>query len=683
MNNDKKPKTNIDGLIDQLTGRTTPQSNAKTPSTSPSGNKPAFKKRSPQQKRTPHYAKKPTTVGQPSASKNAGGKPHPARRTGGSPYKKNTFPRVRRPRVAPAPRDKRVATPEELKNKIAHIPALADGNIRVIPICGVEWITTNMTAIEYNNEIIVVDAGFGFPNPDQPGVNYTIPDVTYLEINKHKIKALVITHGHLDHIGAIQHVIEKLGNPPIYSREFGALLIKKRMEEFSWLPELNIITVEKSNEYIKITENLKVKFFGLTHSIPDSTGVIIQTPHGGIISTGDVRVENIDGVPVAEEVEQYKFLKDENIILLTMDSTGIITPGWSPSEQTVRETLDDIIKNTKEGRLFIATFASQVERLISFFESAKRYDKKIVIEGRSMKTNMAIAKQLDLTEFDHVIDPSEAGNYPDNKIVYLVTGGQGERYSFLDRVSRDDHRDVKLRSSDTVVLSSSVVPGNDFSVAQLKDRLFRSSSKIITHADNTVHASGHGKREELKWIHQQIPYKFFMPVHGEHHMLRIHAEMAQKELMVPKENIVVPDNGSIIELRNNGKEMVILKEKSPADIIIVDGTYVGPQHQVVIDDRQTLSENGMFIVVVSMNARTKKLKKSPDIISRGLVYLRGSQDLLNEARILVTQTAEQVAKKSDKLDFDELKKTIAHKVQKFLMQKTAKEPIVIPVVIGF
>jgi ribonuclease J len=560
------------------------------------------------------------------------------------------------------------------------VPPLADGDVRIIPICGVEWIGTNMTAIEYKDEIIVIDAGFGFKNPDTPGINYTVPDVTYLENNKDKIKGLVITHGHMDHIGGIPYVIEKLGMPKIYTREFGAVLIRSKMAEFPRVPKLDIETIDGHTGYVPVGEHLKVKFFGLTHSIPDSTGVIVQTPHGGIMSTGDVRVENTDGVPAKDEVEQYKFFKDENIVLCTMDSTGIVKPGWSASEEQVKKNIDRIIKEAP-GRLIIAAFASQVERLMAFMESAKKHGKKIVIEGRSMKSNLGISKELNLTEFDHVIPVEEMKDYPPNKIVVLITGGQGEKYSGLDRVATGTHRFIKPNKSDTIVLSASVVPGNDYSVAKLKDKLYKGDPKVITYTDNLVHASGHGAREELKWIHSQIPYKFFMPVHGRYYFLKLHAEMAEKELNVPKENIVIPENGSIIELRENGTKIVKLKEKAPAKLTVVDGNYIGPIHDAVMKDRLTLAEEGIFVVVAMINQRTKKLKKSPDIISRGFIYLKENQGLLDEARDLIRKTVENEIKGKKKIDFDPIKEAVSKQVSKFLVRKTDKEPVVIPVIL--
>jgi len=570
----------------------------------------------------------------------------------------------------------------QMQEQISNLPPLGVDDIRVVPVCGVEWITTNMTYVEFRGEIIIIDAGFGFTTPDTPGVDYRIPNTAYLKTRQKDIKGIVITHGHLDHVGGIPYVIEDLGFPPIYTREFGAIFIKKKLEEFPHLKDkVEIIVIDEKREYTQIGKEMKVKFFGLTHSIPDSTGVVIQTPYGGIVSTGDVRVENESGVVLQREIDQYAFFKDENILLMTIDSTGIPKSGWTISEQKVTDTIDGIMSKT-EGRLFISAFSSQVERLMDIMITAKKHGRKVIFEGRSMKNNMAIAQELELTDFSHVIPLSEIDKHPDNQILVLLTGAQGEEFAALNRAARGDHKYIKFRRADTVVLSASVVPGNHYSVAQMKNQLFSGSYNIITYADDHVHASGHGTREELKWIHTQVPYKFVMPIHGEPYMLRMHADMIRKELGVPEENIVIPENGSVIEIRNKGQEIIKLDQKIPAPVTVVDGSYIGMLHKVLMDDRKALASDGMFVMVVSIDVRTGKLKKSPDLISRGFVYLRESKDLLNKTRNLIKRTVESYLKKHKNTDFEVIKELLSDKVTRHLMQHTHKEPLVIPVVLG-
>jgi ribonuclease J len=569
------------------------------------------------------------------------------------------------------------------------IPPLKDGDIRIVPLGGVEEVGRNLTAIEYMGDIIVVDMGIQFTDAETPGVDYILANTKYLEDRKDRIKAVVITHGHLDHIGGIPYLIGRIGNPPIYTREFGALLIKKRQEEFTNLPPLDIRIVDAGDKSIPITEHLKVRFFGLTHSVPDSTGVIIETPHGDIVNTGDVRVENENGVPVDKEIEQYKMFKDRNVLLFTMDSTGIEKPGFSPSEASILKNIDKIVADVP-GRVIIATFASQVERVIEFMNTARRYGKKVFVEGRSMKSNVEIIKHLGLVNVDHVVPIEDLPKYPPNKVMMIATGAQGEEFAALMRMSNNTHKFVKLTTTDTVILSSSIIPGNEQAIAKLKDNLFRHDSKIITYLDSDVHTSGHGKRGELEWVHKQIPYKFFMPVHGHHYMLKMHAELAY-QLGAPRDTIVVPDNGSLIEIRDNGTKLVKLSEKAPAGDVVVEGFSVGDVSEVLIRDRKMLAEDGMFVIIAMVNTKTGRLKKSPDIISRGFIYLRESQDLLSEARHVIKRSIESATVGMsiesatvgmNPINFDYAKNAVNEDISRFLFQKTAKKPIVIPVILG-
>lgn len=553
-------------------------------------------------------------------------------------------------------------------------------NLRIIPLGGVEEIGKNMMVVEYKDDIVVIDAGIQFTDEETPGVDYILPNIKYLEERKHKIRGLVITHGHLDHIGGIPYLIDRLGNPPIYTREFGALLIKKRHEEFPHLPPINLKIIGADDGAITLSKNLKVRFFGLTHSIPDSTGVIIETPFGDIVNTGDVRVDNENGVPNEREFEQYEFFKNRNILLLTMDSTGIERPGFSLSEATVINTIDKIVGDVK-GRILIATFASQVERIIEFIRMAKKYGRKVVVDGRSMKTNVEIIKHLNLIETDHIIPIDDIEKHPPHKIMIIATGAQGEEFAALMRMSNKTHKYIRLNKTDTIILSSSIIPGNEKAITKLKDNLYRHDPKIITYLDSDVHASGHGKRGELEWIHKQIPYKFFMPVHGHHYMLKMHAELAH-QLGKPWENIMIPDNGTIIELADKGEKIGMLKEKAPSDDMMVEGFTIGDMQEVVIRDRKMLAEDGMFVIIATINAKTGKLKKSPDIISRGFVYLRESQELLQQTRLIIKKTVENATVGMNPINFEYVKSQVTDAVSRFLFQKTAKKPIVIPVVLG-
>ena len=600
------------------------------------------------------------------------------RRSGGG---KNSKMSRHAPSLKSTLRQKRTtAQAKRQENTRIPIPPVDPKNIRVVTIGGVEEVGKNMLAIEIGEDIIIIDCGLQFKDATTPGIDYLIPNSTYLEERKDKIKGIFITHGHLDHIGAIPYILGKIGNPPIYSRRFGAIMVQKKMEDFPHLPKPEIKIVD-GDEVIRAGE-IRVETFPISHTIPDSMGLIINTDKGDIVIIEDVRVDNVDGVPTDEEKEHYQRFKDRNVLFLTMDSTSIEKPGFSISENVVVKNVDKIIKET-EGRLIIGTFASQVERILMIIEIADKYGKKIVVEGRSMKTNLEIVKQLGLLKTDNVIPINDMENYPPDRIVMLVTGAQGEEFAALMRIANKSHKYVKLKKTDTILLSSSIIPGNHAAVVHLKDNLYRSEAKVITYLDSDVHASGHGNRGELQWIHDQIPYKFFMPLHGNHYMLRQHAEMAQT-LGVPEENIVVPDNGSIIEIQDDGKKLVKLPMKAPHAPVTVDGLAIGTIQDVVLEDRQLLAEAGIFVVVASVNVRTNKLNKSPDIISRGFVYLRESQELLRKARFITKKVVEENIKRdaNNQIDFDKIKKVLNDELTKYLFQETAKQPLVIPVIIG-
>jgi ribonuclease J len=565
------------------------------------------------------------------------------------------------------------------KKQTVKVPEIEEGVLRVIPLGGVEQVGQNMTVLEYNNDIIVIDAGIEFSSEDMPGVDFIIPNTKYLEERKEKIRGIFITHGHLDHIGAIPYLIEKLGNPPIYSREFGAIMIQKRNEEFPHLPKLKMNIVH-NDDVIRAGKSFVIRSFAISHTIPDSMGLLIETPLGEVAFIEDVRVDNVNGIVEQEEIEQYARFKNRDILLLTMDSTSVEKQGFSLSEQTIAKNIEKIIREVP-GRIIIATFASQVERIVTIINFAERYGKKVVIEGRSMKTNVEIAKQLGLIKNKNIIPLEEMDEYPPNKIMMIVTGSQGEEFAALNRIANGTHRQVKLGPSDTVLLSSSIIPDNVRNISKLKDLLYRTNAKIITYLDSDVHASGHGNRGELRWIHQQIKYRFFIPVHGRHYMLKQHAELSQS-LGTSRQNIMVPDNGSIIEIYDGGKKIRMRKEKAPCEIVTVDGFAIGDALAVVIKDRQMLSEDGMFVIIALIDQKTGKLKKSPDLISRGFVYLKENQELLRQVRIIIKKSVEEVSTKIHPIDFDYIKNNIGETVSKFLYQKTAKRPLVIPVVLS-
>lgn len=559
------------------------------------------------------------------------------------------------------------------------IPPLATGNVRIIPLGGVEEIGKNMTVIEFGNDIVVVDAGFLLPGEEVPGVDYVIPDTIYLEENKNRIRGLLITHGHLDHIGGIPYLMEKIGNPPIYTSLLTAVMIKKRQEEFPHVARLNIQVVEPKDK-LKLG-NLPVRFFATTHTIPDSIGVIIETTYGNIIITGDIKLEHEHGQIKEIENAVYQKIGLEKNLLLIAESTNVEKPGFSFSEKEVQQNLKNIIKDVP-GRVIIGTFASLFERIIAIIEACEELGKKVAVEGRAMKTNIEIAKELGYLKANKsiFISSDNLDDYPDNKIVILATGAQGDEYAALMRIAQREHRTVKLKKGDTVLLSSSVIPGNEKSVQKLKDNLSRQGAKIVHYGIADVHSSGHAYQGELEWIQKMIKPQYFMPVHGNHYMLRVHADLAER-LGLPKKNIAVPDNGSIIEIQDQGKKIVTLKATASAKLVMVDGLGTGNVQEVVIRDRQLLAQDGMFVLIAIVDMSTGKVRKSPDIISRGFVYLKESQDLLHYVRILTKKTIEDSTAKMHPINLDYVKNNVREELGKYLFQKTHKRPIILPVLI--
>lgn len=565
----------------------------------------------------------------------------------------------------------------------SRVPPLTPGNIRIVPLGGVEEIGKNMSLIEYGNDIMVIDMGFEFPGEDAPGVDYIIPDTNYLEANKARVRGVVITHGHLDHTGGIPYIMHRIGNPPLYTRNLTALFIKKRMDEFPHLPPLNINVVENDSR-IKLGQ-IPVRFFGVTHTIPDSMGVIVETPYGDIVNPGDYKLDldGVDGQPTAEEEKRYSIFDQANTLLLMTDSTNIENPGFSPPEREVHKNLEEIIKNVR-GRLFIGTFASQLERMIKIIGFVEKYGRKLVIEGRSMKTNVEVAKLADLltVKNDTIIPAQNIGDYPDDKVVVLATGAQGEEFAALMRMANKTHKNLRFKKGDTVLLSSSVIPGNERTVQKLKDNIARQGAKIVHYRTSEVfiHSSGHGNRGEIEWLHRKVKPKFFIPIHGHHHMLRLHADLAMS-LGLPEENVVVPDNGMVIEISAEGKKITALKETAVNRVVMVDGMGNSDVKEVVIRDRQMLAQDGIFVIIALIDVKTGKVRKSPDIISRGFIYLKESQELLHQTRLLVKKKIEDTTGQMHPINLDYVKNVLREEVGKYLFLKTHNKPIILPVLI--
>ncbi len=554
--------------------------------------------------------------------------------------------------------------------------------MRIIPLGGVEEVGRNMTAIEIGatGDILVFDAGFQFVSEDtSPGVDYILPNTKYLEKNASRVKGVIITHGHLDHIGGIPFILPRFGTPPIYTQNLTSIMIQRRQEEYPDVPKSEMIIVEVGQSVV--IGSTRVKFFPVTHSIPDSMGCSIETPQGNVVITGDLKLDHDDGIPSEREQKTWGDLaKDKNIFFIA-DSTNAEKDGFSIPEKRVIQTLEDIIK-TVSGRLIIGTFASQFERMIHIMETAEKLGKKIVTEGRSIKNNLEIAEKTGLLKIqkDTIIPSQDIGNYPPDKIVILSTGAQGEEFAALMRIATKQHKYIALTERDTIVLSSSVIPGNEISVQKLKDNLYRHNVTLIHYRSSDVHSTGHGNTGELVWINKQVNAKFFMPAYGYRSMTACHAK-AVEQSGFPRENIVIADNGTVIDIED-GVRMNVHKQKVPSAQMVVDGFTIGDIQEVVIRDRQSLAKDGMFVIIASVNLKTGKLRKSPDIISRGFVYLRESQNLLNEGRILIKKTIEDSTRNMNPIDLDYVKNNLTDVMAGFLFARTNKAPMVIPVLIG-
>ncbi len=576
------------------------------------------------------------------------------------------------------------------KNSTKILPP-EEGVIRIIPLGGVEEIGKNMTAIEIGEDIIVIDAGMYFSTEETPGVDYVIPNTTYLEERKDRIRALFITHGHLDHIGGVPLVLSRIGNPPVYSRNLSILLMRKRQAEFPHLPAMKENIVEKDDTIM--CGKIKVKFFGVTHTIPDSMGIIVDTPNGWIVTPGDYKLDQVDGKVSESEEQEYSIFDKNKVLLLMTDSTNIENEGFSLPEIKVHQGLENLIKKI-QGRIIIAAFASHITRLAHVVKTAEALGKKIALDGRSMKTNIEVAIEAGYftPKKGTIIPIEEADKYPPNKVVVLMTGAQGEEFAALNRAANKSHAKFSLHKGDTIILSASIVPGNELQVQKMKDGLTRQGVRIISYrtgGEDFVHATGHGNQEDIKWLHRKTHPKFFIPIHGWHSMLVRHKELAM-EVGMSEENIVVPDNGSIIEISPDGNKISVRKEKAPSSPMMVDGVSVGDDQDVVIRDRVMLAQDGMFVIIALVELSTGKLKKSPDLISRGFVYLKENQELLRQVRILIKKTIEDNTIRmlsnenasSNPIDFDYIKGILGETISKYLYQKTSKRPLVIPVILS-
>lgn len=542
--------------------------------------------------------------------------------------------------------------------------------LSIIPLGGVGEIGKNMTVYGYGSDLIVVDAGLKFPEEEMLGIDAVIPDISYLMENKDKVRAIFVTHGHEDHIGGLPYVLKNL-NVPVYGTRLTLGLIENKLKEHGLLETTKLIKIDGDS---RITVGaFDVSFFYANHSIPDTGGFAIDTPEGLVVHTGDFK---FDHTPVDGRKADFHKLADygaRGVLALVSDSTNAERPGFTPSERTVGKTIEDIVSKAP-GRVILATFASNIHRIQQVINAAEKCSRKVAVVGRSMVNNIQIAVQLGYLEVNPatMIDDNDIGKFPAENLVILCTGSQGEPMSALTRMARSAHRKVEIYPGDTVVLASSPIPGNEKYVSRTIDQLFRVGADVIYRG---VHVSGHGSQEELKLMLNLIQPKYFLPMHGEFRMQRQHADLAVATGVDP-DNIFILDNGDVVEFENGAGR---LGAKVTAGMVMIDGLGVGDVGNIVLRDRKLLSQDGILVVVVTLSKTTGAVLSGPDIISRGFVYVRESEALLEEANKLVESTLARMV--SDNInEWSSLKTGVRDALGRFLYEQTRRRPMILPII---
>ncbi|TAK04085.1 ribonuclease J [Patescibacteria group bacterium] len=546
--------------------------------------------------------------------------------------------------------------------------------LRVAVLGGCEEVGRNCTMLEYGNDIIIVDLGLQFPNEDMPGVDYIIPNMTGLKGKEKNVRGVIITHGHYDHIGAIPHVVPKIGNPPIYALPMSAGIIKRRQEDFD-TPPLNV-KVTKIDDVLQLGV-FRVSFFHINHNIPDSAGIVIDTPAGTICHTGDWKFDFHPAGTQHADFQRIAEIGKKGVLMLMGDSTCAGIPGHQKSERVIGDEIERIIEKAP-GRVIVGTFASLLSRVKQILESAEKHGKKVALDGFSMKTNVEIAKELGFIKINlkTLIPIDQIDKYPQEKIVVVCTGAQGEKNAALNRIASDEHRSVRIIKGDTVIFSSSVIPGNEESVQRLKDIFYRKRAKVIHKDIMDVHAGGHAMQEDIKLMLALFKPKYYCPIEGNHFLLRENAEVAYS-MGWKEENVFVVDNGQVMEFSPG--HGTLTNEKLPTDYVFVDGLGVGDVSQVVLRDRQALAEDGMVIVVVKIDKKSGMLVGAPDITSRGFIFMKEHQELVEDVRKQVAKVLEK--RSASEADPDEIKQKVRDELGMYLFQQTERRPMILPVVI--
>ncbi len=557
------------------------------------------------------------------------------------------------------------------KNMVKRTKSNAHSDLKIIPLGGLNEIGKNLTAFEYNNQIMIVDCGMSFPEDGMYGIDVVIPDFTYLIENAEKVVGAVITHGHEDHIGALPYLLNRI-KMPIYGTRLTIGLINNKLKERNIAGDLHTIT---AGESIKIG-HFKVETIRTTHSVADSISLYISTPAATVFHTGDFKIDHtpIDGEPI--ELKKFAELGEQGVDLLLADSTNAIRPGFTKSEKFVGEALDTIFAQAKK-RIIIATFSSNVHRVQKIIELTQKYGRKFSMSGRSMENVFKLAQDLGYLNVAKgaYVELNQSKNIPDEKMVIITTGSQGEPMSALTRMAKDEHRNIKLKKGDMVILSSTPVPGNEKSVFNVVNKLYKKGIDVIYNDIADIHVSGHACQEELKLVHSLIKPKFFMPVHGESRHLGEHGKLAQS-LGMKENNIFILENGDQLSVNKN--RAVKTEKVVSAEDILVDGLGIGDVGSVVLKDRRMLSESGLIVVAASIDRVAKEVVAGPEILSRGFVYVKENEDLINEAKKIAYDVISSKLV-SRRLDWNDVKNSVRDELRKYIYKKTQRNPIILTI----
>jgi ribonuclease J len=546
-----------------------------------------------------------------------------------------------------------------------------NSKLKIIPLGGLEQIGMNMTAFEYEDSIIVVDCGLSFPENDMLGIDLVIPDTTYLKNNIEKVKGFFITHGHEDHIGAIPYVLRDV-NVPIYATKLTIGIIDNKLREHNMLSKVKRKVV-KYGQHINLG-CFRVEFIKTNHSIQDAAALAIYSPAGIVVHTGDFKVDYTPVFGDAIDLQRFGEIGKKGVLALMCDSTNAERPGFTNSERTVGKTFDNIFADHSNTRIIIATFASNVDRVQQIINSAYKFGRKVVVEGRSMVNIITTATELGYLQIPEntLIDIEQLKNYPDEKTVLITTGSQGESMAALSRMAASLHKKVTIKPGDTIIFSSNPIPGNEKAVSNVINELFRKGAEVIF---QDAHVSGHACREEIKLIYSLVKPRYAVPVHGEYKHLRAHATIAE-ELGFQKDDIFILSSGNVLELDGNGAAVT---GQVPVGSVLVDGLGVGDVGNIVLRDRQHLAEDGIIIVVMTLESGSGQVLAGPDIVSRGFVYVRGSESLMDEAKKLLDDTMGYCMEKRI-TDWGKIKTEIKEELGEFVWKKTKRRPMIMPII---